>query len=86
MFITCVTLISEVGSVRHIFVCRKTRRGAVFYCRRNLPLAIRGIEGRDHFRPHYKADFVFIVVVLDVLLSSTLILVFPKLRGIGHTI
>lgn len=73
LFVKCVFLVSEVGSVREAFVCRNTRRGYVGYIRRNLPLAMRGILGDSELRGHYKADFLFLIVLMDVILRFVFI-------------
>ncbi len=78
VFMNCMVLISLVGSVGHICVCRKTRRGAVFYCRGNLRLGIRGIHGRGHFRPQYNASFVVLVVLMDIVVSAVTRVVLPS--------
>lgn len=68
IFLVCVILVSEAGSVGEAFVCRKTRRGYVGYVRRKLRLGMRGMQGDSGRRGEYKADFLFFIVVMDVVI------------------
>lgn len=86
IFILYMVLVSKMKMINRVFMYHGAEHKTIFCYENGLDLTVENIRKMSRFHPRCGTAFMFVMLILSMILSFSLVLIFPELANINRII
>lgn len=79
IFIAYIYLTSRLKDIKRVFMYHGAEHKTIFCYEAGKELTVENVRGFKRFHPRCGTSFIFVIMIISILISSSLVLVFPNL-------
>ena len=83
IFILYMYLVSKMSMIKRVFMYHGAEHKAIFCYENGLELTVENIRKMSRFHPRCGTAFMFVMIILSMAASFSLVLIFPELANIN---
>ncbi len=83
IFILYMYLVSKMSMIKRVFMYHGAEHKAIFCYENGLELTVENIRKMSRFHPRCGTAFMFVMIILSMIASFSLVLIFPELANIN---
>ena len=83
IFILYMYLVSKMSMIKRVFMYHGAEHKAIFCYENGLELTVENIRKMSRFHPRCGTAFMFVMIILRMVASFSLVLIFPELANIN---
>lgn len=83
IFIFYMYLVSKMSMIKRVFMYHGAEHKAIFCYENGLELTVENIRKMSRFHPRCGTAFMFVMIILSMAASFSLVLIFPELANIN---
>lgn len=83
IFILYMYLVSKMSMIKRVFMYHGAEHKAIFCYENGLELTVENIRKMSRFHPRCGTAFMFVMIILSMIASFSLVLIFPELATIN---
>lgn len=83
IFILYMYLVSKMSMIKRVFMYHGAEHKAIFCYENGLELTVENIRKMSRFHPRCGTAFMFVMIILSMVASFSLVLIFPELANIN---
>ncbi len=76
VFVLYIYLVSRIPDIKRVFSYHGAEHKTIFCYEHGLPLTVENVRAQSRFHPRCGTSFIFIILIISILLSSSLTLIF----------
>lgn len=84
IFVLYMLAVSHMKDIHRVFMYHGAEHKSIFCYENGLELTVENVRKQSRFHPRCGTSFMFVMILLSILLSSALVLIFPKLADINR--
>lgn len=84
IFVLYMVLVSKMKDIHRVFMYHGAEHKSIFCYEHGLELTVENVRKQSRFHPRCGTSFMFVMILLSILLSSTLVLIFPGLAEVNR--
>ncbi len=82
IFIVYFYLVSLMPDIKRVFMYHGAEHKSIFCFEKGLELTVENVKKQSRFHPRCGTSFIFVVIIISILISSVLVVAFPKIDDI----
>lgn len=83
IFILYMYLVSKMSMIKRVFMYHGAEHKAIFCYENGLELTVENIRKMSRFHPRCGTAFMFVMIILSMIASFSLVIIFPELANIN---
>lgn len=84
IFILYIAIVSRMKTIRRVFMYHGAEHKTIFCYEHGLELTVENIRKMSRFHPRCGTAFMFVMIIISMFISFTLVIVFPGLQTINR--
>ncbi len=84
IFVLYMYIVSKMSMIKRTFMYHGAEHKTIFCYENELDLTVENVRKMSRFHPRCGTSFMFVMIIISVLVSSTLVLIFPNLAEINR--
>lgn len=80
IFVAYIALVSLMKDIKRTFMYHGAEHKTIFCYENDLELTVENVRKMSRFHPRCGTSFIFVIIIISVILSSTISVAFPALR------
>lgn len=84
IFILYIAIVSRMKMIRRVFMYHGAEHKTIFCYEHGLELTVENIRKMSRFHPRCGTAFMFVMIIISMFISFTLVIVFPGLQSINR--
>lgn len=84
IFVLYMLAVSHMKDIHRVFMYHGAEHKSIFCYENGLELTVENVRKQSRFHLRCGTSFMFVMILLSILLSSALVLIFPKLADINR--
>lgn len=84
IFILYIAIVSRMKMIRLVFMYHGAEHKTIFCYEHGLELTVENIRKMSRFHPRCGTAFMFVMIIISMFISFTLVIVFPGLQSINR--
>lgn len=84
IFILYIAIVSRMKMIRRVFMYHGAEHKTIFCYEHGLELTVENIRKMSRFHPRCGTAFMFVMIIISMFISFTLVIVFPGLQTINR--
>lgn len=77
IFILYVWLVAKMPDIKRVFMYHGAEHKTIFCYESGLELTVENVRTQSRFHPRCGTSFIFVILIISILFSSTLVILFP---------
>ena len=82
IFIVYFYLVSLMPDIKRVFMYHGAEHKSIFCFEKGLELTVENVKKQSRFHPRCGTSFIFVVIIISILISSVLVVAFPKIDDV----
>ena len=82
IFVAYMWGVSKMPDIKRVFMYHGAEHKTIFCYEHGLELTVENIRKQKRFHPRCGTSFIFVILIISILISSVLVVVFPKIDDI----
>ena len=79
IFVAYIWIVSRVPDIKRVFMYHGAEHKSIFCYEAGLPLTVENVRKQKRFHPRCGTSFIFVILIISILISSTVVVLFPVL-------
>lgn len=82
IFIVYIWVVSKIPDIKRVFMYHGAEHKSIFCYEQGLELTVENVRKQKRFHPRCGTSFIFVILIINILLSSALVVIFPGIDEI----
>ncbi len=82
IFIAYIWVVSKIPDIKRVFMYHGAEHKSIFCYEQGLELTVENVRKQKRFHPRCGTSFIFVILIINILLSSALVVIFPGIDEI----
>ena len=83
IFISYMVVVSKMSMIKRVFMYHGAEHKAIFCYENGLDLTVENVKKMSRFHPRCGTAFMFVMLIISMFLSFSLVVIFPELQTIS---
>ena len=83
IFISYMVVVSKMSMIKRVFMYHGAEHKAIFCYENGLDLTVENVKKMSRFHPSCGTAFMFVMLIISMFLSFSLVVIFPELQTIS---
>lgn len=79
IFVLYIWIVSRIPDIKRVFMYHGAEHKSIFCYEAGLDLTVENVRKQKRFHPRCGTSFIFVILIISILISSTLVVVFPNI-------
>ena len=79
IFIAYIWIVSLVPDIKRVFMYHGAEHKSIFCYEAGLPLTVENVKKQKRFHPRCGTSFIFVILIINILITSLIVVAFPEL-------
>ena len=83
IFISYMVIVSKMSTIKRVFMYHGAEHKTIFCYENGLELSVENVKKMSRFHPRCGTAFMFVMLIVSMFLSFSLVVIFPQLQTIS---
>ena len=79
IFVLYIWIVSRIPDIKRVFMYHGAEHKSIFCYEAGLDLTVENVRKQKRFHPRCGTSFIFVILIISILISSTLVVIFPDI-------
>ena len=79
IFVLYIWIVSRIPDIKRVFMYHGAEHKSIFCYEAGLDLTVEIVRKQKRFHPRCGTSFIFVILIISILISSTLVVIFPDI-------
>lgn len=79
IFVLYIWIVSRIPDIKRVFMYHGAEHKSIFCYEAGLDLTVENVRKQKRFHPRCGTSFIFVILIISILISSTLVVLFPDI-------